>query len=56
LNADEAVAIVVGATGLVGTHCVDRLIHTPSYERLASLVRQPPSRREERVVGFEHDE
>jgi uncharacterized protein YbjT (DUF2867 family) len=50
-------ACVVGATGLVGRHLVDVLIHDPEYSRVIALVRRASGRThdklEERIVDFD---
>lgn len=49
-------ALVLGATGLVGSHCVLHLLERDVYERVICLVRrrslEPSERLEERVVDF----
>jgi uncharacterized protein YbjT (DUF2867 family) len=37
-------ALVLGATGLVGGHCVELLLADPAYARVAVLVRRPLGR------------
>lgn len=34
-------ALVLGATGLVGRHCLTRLLEDPAYHRVAALTRRP---------------
>ncbi|UQA57721.1 NAD(P)H-binding protein [Polyangium aurulentum] len=50
-------ALLVGATGLVGGHCLTRLVEAPEYERVRVLVRRPLGRGhekiDERVVDFD---
>lgn len=49
-------ALVLGATGLVGSRCVARLLERDAYERVTCLVRRPSleahPRLEQRVVDF----
>jgi uncharacterized protein YbjT (DUF2867 family) len=49
-------ALVLGATGLVGSRCVARLLESPDYERVTCLVRRPAlattDTLHERVVDF----
>ena len=35
------IALVAGATGLVGSQCLARLLREPAYERVIALVRRP---------------
>lgn len=50
-------ALLVGATGLVGGHCLRRLLADPGYGRVTVLARRPTGvaheRLDERVVDFE---
>lgn len=50
-------AVLVGATGLIGDHCLDLLLARPEYDRVTALVRRPIERRHDRleahVVDFE---
>lgn len=50
-------ALVAGATGLVGGHCVEELLQEDSYSRVVALVRRPglPVREklEEYLIDFE---
>jgi uncharacterized protein YbjT (DUF2867 family) len=50
-------ALLVGATGLVGGHCLDRLLAEPRYSRVTVLARRAPERThhrlEVRVVDFD---
>ena len=50
-------ALLVGATGLVGSHCLTRLLAEPAYERVTVLSRRPLGREHERLsehlVNFE---
>ncbi|MFH1851869.1 MAG: oxidoreductase [Candidatus Neomarinimicrobiota bacterium] len=34
-------ALIVGATGLVGGHCLHYLLQSPNYDRVTALVRRP---------------
>lgn len=49
MNAPEIrrTALLAGATGLVGKHCLERLLASDTYERVRVLVRRP--------VGITHD-
>jgi uncharacterized protein YbjT (DUF2867 family) len=49
MNAPEKrrTALIAGATGLVGKHCLERLLASDTYERVRVLVR--------RSVGITHD-
>lgn len=53
----ERTALVAGATGLVGGHCLRRLLEHPSYRRVIALVRRPADfshpKLEVRVVDFD---
>jgi uncharacterized protein YbjT (DUF2867 family) len=50
-------ALLVGATGLVGRHCLDLLLSDPDYTRVVVLSRRPLDRSEStvdvRVVNFD---
>jgi uncharacterized protein YbjT (DUF2867 family) len=50
-------AVVAGATGLVGSHCIRLLAASPEYTRVIALVRRNASLRfpkvQERLVDFE---
>lgn len=50
-------ALLVGATGLVGRHCLDLLLAEPRYERVVVLARRPVPRDDDRlqvqVVDFD---
>ena len=51
------VALIAGASGLVGSHCLARLLREPAYERVIALVRRPlgldDARLEQRVIDFD---
>jgi uncharacterized protein YbjT (DUF2867 family) len=52
-------ALLVGASGLVGSHCLDLLTRDPTYERIIVLVRRPipdvqSPKLEQHVVDFDH--
>lgn len=51
-------ALLAGATGLVGAHCLDHVLAQPRYQRVVVLVRRPVSRPEQerleaRVIDFD---
>jgi uncharacterized protein YbjT (DUF2867 family) len=41
MSAAERIALLAGASGLVGSLCLDRLLNEPSYTRVVALVRRP---------------
>jgi len=43
-------ALLVGASGLVGGHCLRFLLEEPSYERVTILVRKPLSIKHEKLI------
>lgn len=49
-------ALIAGATGLVGGHCMRQLLNSPEYSRVTALVRRPldleHEKLEARVVDF----
>lgn len=49
-------AVVIGATGLVGRHLIEKLLNDPRYELVKIFVRRPTGKRhpklEENVVDF----
>ena len=51
-------ALLLGATGLVGGHCLDLLLSDPAYSKVLTLGRRPLSHEhqklEHKVVDFEH--
>ena len=53
----ERTALLAGATGLVGGHCLERLLAEAAYSRIVSLSRRPlprdDPRLEQRVVEFD---
>jgi uncharacterized protein YbjT (DUF2867 family) len=55
--ANDRIAVLVGATRLVGSHCLRRLIQDETYARVVALLRRPIDERHERldqrVVDFE---
>ena len=54
---EERIALVVGATGLIGGHCLRLLLEHPAYARVIALVRRAlpakPDRLEPRIVDFD---
>lgn len=50
-------ALLLGATGLVGGHCLDLLLNDPAYGKVSTLGRRPLSREhqklEHHVIDFE---
>lgn len=54
---EPRIALIVGATGLVGGHCLRLLLDHPAYARVVALVRRPlparSDRLEQRVVDFD---
>jgi len=42
-------ALIAGATGLVGRHCLDAALATPQYRRVTALVRRAPARSDPRL-------
>lgn len=57
MSADGATVLLVGATGLVGGHALDRLLAEPRVARVIAPVRRPLPRRDARlhapVVDFD---
>ncbi len=51
-------ALIVGATGLVGKHCLDYLLQDPKYTMVTSLVRKKmplkSPKLQQEVVNFDH--
>ena len=51
------IALIAGASGLVGGECLTRLVRHPRYDRVIAFVRQPLSithaKLEQRVIDFE---
>jgi len=51
------IALLAGATGLVGSHCLSQLLRDPTYGRVVVVVRRPlpltDPRLDARVVDFE---
>lgn len=50
-------ALIAGATGLVGSQCLARLLAEPTYERVVALVRRPlphsDPKLDQRVIDFD---
>jgi len=50
------IALIAGASGLVGSECLTRLLNHPRYERVIALVRRPlptaHAKLDQRVVDF----
>lgn len=46
-------AILIGATGLVGAHCLELLLSSPFYEKVIAVVRRPLKLRHERLQVIE---
>jgi uncharacterized protein YbjT (DUF2867 family) len=50
-------ALIAGATGLIGSQCLARLLDEPAYERVFALVRRPlphaDPKLEQRVIDFD---
>ncbi len=40
----ERIALLAGATGLIGSHCLERLLAEPAYTRVITLGRRPLDR------------
>jgi uncharacterized protein YbjT (DUF2867 family) len=57
MTAPTRTALLVGATGLVGGHCLDRLLAEPRYAEVTVLARRAPDRTHDklqvRVVDFD---
>jgi uncharacterized protein YbjT (DUF2867 family) len=58
-NGEKRTALLVGATGLVGSHCLELLGSDPGYERVIALVRRkiagPTSPKvEQHLIDFDH--
>jgi uncharacterized protein YbjT (DUF2867 family) len=55
--APERAALLLGATGLVGGHCLERLLAEPAYTRVVAPVRRPLARQhpklEAPIVDFD---
>lgn len=53
----ERIALVAGASGLVGSHCLARLLKAPEYTRVIAIGRRPlphdDPKLEQRVVDFD---
>ncbi len=43
-------ALLVGATGLVGSHCLDDLLESGAYERVIAFTRRPLGREHPRLI------
>lgn len=50
-------ALIAGASGLVGTHCLAQILSEPAYERVVALLRRPlpqaDPRLEQRIIDFD---
>ena len=46
----EDAALLLGATGLVGSHCLDALLESGAYERVIAFTRRPLGREHPRLV------
>lgn len=53
----QRTALLIGGTGLVGSHCLTQLLRDPAYTRVVALVRRPlplsDAKLEARVVEFD---
>ncbi|HJQ65552.1 MAG TPA: oxidoreductase [Gemmatimonadales bacterium] len=51
------VALLAGATGLVGGQCLEQLLETPNYDRVIALTRRPLATRhaklDQRLIDFD---
>jgi len=54
----KKIAIVAGATGLVGAHLLNQLLGEPAYEKVIAVLRKPLAMDNEKliqtVIGFDH--
>jgi len=48
-------ALVLGASGLVGGHCLDELLASPQYKRIVALTRRPLERSSDKLVEMAFD-
>ena len=48
-------AVILGAGGLVGRHCLETLLTSPHYERVTVLTRNPSGRRHEGLTEVKVD-
>ena len=57
-DTDPVVALLAGASGFVGTHVLDALLHAPEVTRVFAVTRRPlgreHSRLANRIVQFDH--
>lgn len=59
-NAASRTALIIGASGLVGSHCLDYLLAESSYTTITALVRRPLKRNHpklvEQIIDFDNIE
>lgn len=46
-------AILIGATGLVGSHCLQQLLQSPAYRRVIAVTRRPVPVKHRKLVRVE---
>lgn len=46
-------AILVGATGLIGSHCLQQLLESPAYRRVIAVSRRPVPIKHKKLVQIE---
>lgn len=46
-------AILIGATGLVGGHCLDQLLQSPAYSKVVAVSRRPVPVKHKKLVRVE---
>ena len=51
MNSTPKIALVAGATGLVGGHVLDTLLGAPDYARVYALTRRPLGREHPRLAN-----
>src|SRR6056297_1188466 len=52
ISDDRRVAVIAGATGLIGSHCLDELLSSDRYKKVIAIGRRKLSRDNDKLLSL----